>query len=288
MLQYVDRFKEFADYKGLKTKEDIINVTAKDIEDFLKYLTDKGNGANSRKVKLAQIKEVFKYIRKENKEIRKLIDEEIFEIVPPKVPKRKVKFLDEEDAIDFISFIGNLRTKAMCQIMYNTCVRFCELIQITTDDIERGYAYVIGKGNKERRIDFSPLTIEIAKKYINNYRKGVVERNNLNTNLLFVTRNGLPVKSTHFDECLKSNAKRFNESPLYSGRLDWWQHFSAHKIRHAGATAMANNGTPLNVVRDILGHDNVTTTNTYVHTSDKVIRETMINNDSKLVRENML
>ena len=281
--QYLYRIQSFLDYNSIKTKEDLLKMSSQNVKNWLSYLADKGNKERSRNTKLTAVKEVYKFLKDEFKD---QIDEDILRIPFAKVPKREAKCLDFEDAMDLLSYVKDSRVKTGMAIGFGTGVRFCELIQITCTDIENGYADIIGKGNKERRIWFDLWVQEIARQFINGKRARIVEKNGKqNDDTLMLNDNGNVIFRNNFERSMKTWAKKFNAEPLYEGRLDWYDHFSPHKLRHSFGTEQLRRGNDIATVRDEMGHSNIATTNNYSHSNGERVRMAMLNETNKKQKE---
>ena len=282
--QYIYRLQQFNTELSINTKEDLVAKNCEDIKNWLMTLANNGNSERTRNTKLTAIKEIYKYLAEE---LDEKIDYKILNIPFAKVPKREVKYIDADDKEDFISKITNLRTKTGAAIIFGCGARYCELMQITCTDIENGYADVIGKGNKERRLWFDLWVQEIAKQYIRSYnmgvcgRKAIVEKCGIDTNLLMISNNGKPLEKWSFSRSMKIYGKHFNEDPLTEGRMDWYNQLSPHKLRHSFATEQLQNGTDIATVRDELGHENIATTNNYVHSNKERVRMAMLKEDER-------
>lgn len=272
--QYLYRIQSFLDYNNIKTKEDLLKMNSQNVKNWLSDLADKGNKERSRNTKLTAIKEIYKFLKDEFKD---QIDEDILRIPFAKVPKREAKYLDGDTARDLLAFTRDIRVKTGMAIIFATGVRFCELIQITCTDIENGYANIIGKGNKERQIYFPLWVQEIARQFMESKRAEIVERNGKqNDDTLMLNDNGNVLIRRNFEGSMKSWARKFNESPLHYGEIDWWEHFSPHKLRHSFGTEQLRNGNDIATVRDELGHSSIATTNNYSHSSQDRVKMAML------------
>ena len=193
------------------------------------------------------------------------------------MPRRETKYLDGDTARDLLAFTRDIRVKTGMAIIFATGVRFCELVQITCTDIENGYANIIGKGNKERQIYFPLWVQEIARQFMESKRAEIVERNGKqNDDTLMLNDNGNVLIRRNFEGSMKSWARKFNESPLHYGEIDWWEHFSPHKLRHSFGTEQLRNGNDIATVRDELGHSSIATTNNYSHSSQDRVKMAML------------
>lgn len=272
--QYLYRIQSFLEYNNIKTKEDLLSMKANNVKEWLSSLADNGNSERSRNTRLTALKEVYKYA---SEELKENIDNDILRIPFAKVPKRESKYLDGDTARDLLAFTRDIRVKTGMAIIFATGVRFCELVQITCTDIENGYANIIGKGNKERQIYFPLWVQEIARQFMESKRAEIVEKyGKQNDDTLMLNDNGNKLIRRNFEGSMKSWARKFNEHPLHEGEIDWWEHFSPHKLRHSFGTEQLRNGNDIATVRDELGHSSIATTNNYSHSSQDRVKMAML------------
>ena len=262
---YIKNIKKFCEDMNIKDYEALISTKAQTIKDWLSILAEKENTAITRNNKLSAIKQIFCFLEDE-KEVA--IDRKISKIKYAKTMQKETKYMDEIQMEELLTITTNQRTKAAIAIINNTGVRFAELIQITCTDIERGFAVIIGKGNKERTIFFSHSTIAICKNFINGKRRHIVEKYNLDTDLLFLSDYGNIMKAQNFINSLKFYAQKMG--------IYWSSEMSPHKLRHSCITKALNDGVPIQVVRDMVGHTNIQTTNRYSHSKEDEINRAML------------
>ena len=268
MNLYIKNIKKFCEDMNIKDYETLISTKAQTIKDWLSILAEKENSAITRNNKLSAIKQIFCFLEDE-KDVE--IDRKINKIKNAKTKQKETKYLDERQMEELLAITTNQRTKSAIAILNNTGVRFSELIQITCTDIERGFATIVGKGNKERTVFFTHQTIAICRNFINGKRKRIVEKYNLDTDLLFLSDYGNVMKAQNFINSLKYYAER---TGIY-----WSNEMSPHKLRHSCITKALNDGVPIQVVRDMVGHASMQTTNRYSHSKDDEIRKAMLRED---------
>lgn len=268
MNLYIKNIKKFCEDMNIKDYETLISTKAQTIKDWLSILAERKNSAITRNNKLSAIKQIFCFLEDE-KDVA--IDRKINKIKYAKTKQKETKYLDEKQMEELLAITTNQRTKAAIAILKNTGVRFSELIQITCTDIERGFAVIVGKGNKERTIFFSHQAIAICRNFINGKRKHIVEKYNLDTDLLFLSDYGNVMKAPNFINSLKYYAERMG--------IYWSNEMSPHKLRHSCITKALNDGVSIQVVRDMVGHTNIQTTNRYSHSKDDEIRKAMLRED---------
>lgn len=265
---YIKNIKKFCEDMNIKDYETLISTKAQTIKDWLSILAEKENSAVTRNNKLSAIKQIFCFLEDE-KDVA--VDRKINKIKYAKTKQKETKYLDEKQMEELLAITTNQRTKSAIAILNNTGVRFSELIQITCTDIERGFAIIVGKGNKERTVFFTHQTIAICRNFINGKRRHIVEKYNLDTDLLFLSDYGNVMKAPNFINSLKYYAERMG--------IYWSDEMSPHKLRHSCITKALNDGVPIQVVRDMVGHTNMQTTNRYSHSKDDEIRKAMLRED---------
>ena len=268
MNLYIKNIKKFCEDMNIKDYETLISTKSQTIKDWLSILAEKENPAVTRNNKLSAIKQIFCFLEDEKDVV---VDRKINKIKYAKTKQKETKYLDEKQMEELLAITTNQRTKSAIAILNNTGVRFSELIQITCTDIERGFAIIVGKGNKERTVFFTHQTIAICRNFINGKRRHIVEKYNLDTDLLFLSDYGNIMKASNFINSLKYYAERMG--------IYWSDEMSPHKLRHSCITKALNDGVPIQVVRDMVGHTNMQTTNRYSHSKDDEIRKAMLRED---------
>jgi len=261
---YIYRIQDFFDMFNITNDENLINITAEDVQEWLLKLSNKGNSAQTRNAKLTAIKSIIKFL-KDYKQFK--IDENILKIKNAKVPKKEMRFLDKKEARAFIESITNQRTKAGAIISLTTGLRFSEMITLTVTDIKRKVAVIKGKGNKERTIYFTPYCLNIVEKYINKKRKHIIERYNIKSDLLFISDMGHLMRRDNYAISLKHYAKKMG--------IDWASIMSPHKLRHSFASIKGEEGYDVTAIADALGHESIATTNRYLHAKQERVRSMM-------------
>ena len=260
LIVYLRHIEEFCNDMEIFNFTDFININANVVKDWLIKLTNKNNSNTTRNNKLSAIKQIYTFLYEE-KEIN--IDLKILKIKFSKTAKKENYCITEEQMIELQSIITNERTKCAVAIICDTGLRFSELMQITCDDIERGFAVVVGKGNKERKVYFTPSCIEISQRFITNKRQHIIERTGKNTNILLISDEGNLMDLYNFTKSLKHYARKIG--------LYWYEEMSPHKLRHGYITKMLNNGVPVHIVKEIVGHSNISVTDRYAHTTQDMI-----------------
>lgn len=243
--------------------KDIKDIASDDIRSYINHLSDLKEKDKTIARKIVSIKTFFDYLMKNNK-----IDINPCEkIESPKLKKTLPKVLSVEDINKLLNIKAKTpmeyRNKAMIELMYASGLRVSELVNLNVSDINLtdNYVRVFGKGKKERIIPFSDITTNILDNYINNYRPFLLK--GYLTDSLFISSYGKGITRQAFFKILKSIAKDVGIS----------KDFSPHTIRHSFATHMLEYGADLRSIGELLGHENIKTTQIYTHLSNNKIRK---------------
>lgn len=242
----------------------ISTITTSDIFDFLSYLAndrvsdpdnpyaEKGISPTSRARKLSALKSFYKYLTVRTK----LIDENpVADFEYPKLRKSLPKYLTLEQSAKLLQAVSGLnqaRDYAILMLFLNCGIRRSELVGLNLSDVYDDRIRVVGKGNKERIVYFGSACRKAIDAYLPERNKQVLTDNRA----LFGSRNGNRISVDAVHALVK---KAF----LKAG-LDATQ-FSAHKLRHTAATMMLSGGVDVKTVQEVLGHENLNTTQIYTH-----------------------
>jgi len=242
----------------------IEQIDTSDIFDFLSYLandrainpdtvhTDYGIAPSSRARKLSAIKSFYKYLTVRTKQIE---NNPVAEMEYPKLRKSLPKYLTLEQSASLLKSVSGPNEKrdyAILMLFLNCGIRRSELVNLNISDVYEDRVRVVGKGNKERFVYFGTA----CRKAIDNYLEEREQKTLSDNRALFGSRNGnrISVEAVH----------RLVKKALLQAGLDSTQ-FSAHKLRHTAATMMLSGGVDVKTVQEVLGHENLNTTQIYTH-----------------------
>lgn len=175
----------------------------------------------------------------------------------PKKQKSLPKNLDVDEINQLLEIDENdplsVRDRAMMELMYGTGIRLAELISLDIKDISNssGEIRVIGKGNKERKVPFSGYAKECVNKWIA-LRPLLLKQDET---ALFLSKLGNRISPRNVQ-------KRMEQWGLKQGVAS---HISPHKLRHSFATHVLESSSNLRAVQELLGHENISTTQVYTH-----------------------
>jgi site-specific recombinase XerD len=247
------------------------SVTTSDIFDFLSYLAndrtpnpdspspDYGISPSARARKLSALKSFYKYLTVRTKQ---LTDNPVADLEYPKLRKSLPKYLTLEQSAALLRSVSGQNEKrdyAILMLFLNCGIRRSELVGLNLTDVYEDRIRVVGKGNKERVVYFGTACRKAIDAYLAERKKVVLTDNRA----LFGSRNGnrISVTAVH----------RLVDKALLQAGLDPTQ-FSAHKLRHTAATMMLSGGVDVKTVQEVLGHENLNTTQIYTHIESTELR----------------
>ena len=253
--------------KGIRTEQ---------IYDFLLYTGNvRKNMWASKSRKLSAIKGLFKFMTVK----RGYLEENpAANIESPKRKKTLPKFLSLEESKLLLDAVRNdvesksrLRDLCMITLFLNCGMRLSELVGLNLADIDREFAYirVVGKGSKERIIYLNGACRTVLSEY-------------LSADRLTESNRKLPEKAVFLSNRDRRISDKTVQAMVYK-YLDaaglGSKHYSVHKLRHTAATLMYQSGNvDIRVLKDILGHEQLNTTQIYTHVSDKNMMNAMNQN----------
>ena len=239
------------------------SITLTDIYSFLIYCkNERGNNTATRARKSSTLRGFFKYLT---------VQEHLLEVNPaeflelPKIKKSLPKHLTLDDSLELLNSVtgaNSQRDYCILTLFLNCGMRLSELVSLDITDIKSDNSLVItGKGNKERLIYLNDACIDAINKYLKVRPNENLDYNSKNA--LFISRNHRRISNTTVQHIVKT----YLEKAGLAG-----QGFSTHKLRHTAATLMYQQGhVDIRVLKEILGHVSLATTQIYTHVSNKQI-----------------
>jgi len=237
-------------------------ITLNDAYTFLSYCrSDRDNNAATRARKAVAIKRFFRYLSVQ----MKLMDENpLQELDSPKLKKSLPKYLTLEQSLDLLGCVdGKNKERDYCIItlFLNCGLRLAELVGLNYNCVRTDNTMkVTGKGNKERIVYLNDACVKAVSRYLAvRPVDGVIDKN-----ALFISRN---MRRIH-PRTVENIVKKFLDKSGLGG-----QGFSVHKLRHTAATLMYQHGNvDILLIKEILGHENLSTTEIYTHIVDSQLK----------------
>jgi tyrosine recombinase XerC len=261
ILSYETDLSSFVQFLHQEGINSFAAVHKESLRAFISSLIDKGFSQRSIARKVASIRSFFKYLRRQ-----KIINgNPALVLITPKIGKRLPSFLDEESVHQLIespdqSTTNGKRDRAILELFYSTGMRLSELIGLNICDLkkEEGLIKIKGKGRKERIVPVGRKAMDAVDKYLqdeNELRlKGHVQSGD---HPLFVMKEGRRMYPQAVGRMVKK----------YIGMVSEVEKKSPHILRHSFATHMLNHGADMRAVKELLGHESLSTTQVYTHVS---------------------
>lgn len=242
----------------------IKTVTISDLYAYLVFCKNqRGNNAATRARKTSTLRIFFRYLCEQT---HQLDSNPAIMLESPKVKQSLPKHLTLEDSLELLNAVDGPNQKrdyCILTLFLNCGLRLAELCSLNVGDIKPdGTMTVTGKGNKERLVYLNDACQRAVQEYL------AVRPSE---DIVFTDRNALFISRNHrriSNKTVQHIVKTYLEKAGLGG-----QGFSTHKLRHTAATLMYQHGqVDIRVLKDILGHSNLGTTQIYTHVSDAQIK----------------
>lgn len=254
-------------------------VSYYDVRHFLTELYQRKLSRRSVSRILSSLRTFYKFLEREE-----IVETNPFVRIPlPKQDKLIPDFFYAEELVqlfninDTTTALGQ-RNQALIELLYATGIRVSECASLTLKQIDFSFNMikVIGKGNKERYIPFGQFAKEALYTYISDGRKQLLMKEDAETEQVFLNSRGAPITTRGIryilDQMIKDTSLTVSIHP--------------HKFRHTFATHMLNEGADLRTVQELLGHENLSTTQIYTHVTKDRLRRVYLNAHPRANHEN--
>lgn len=252
---------EDIDISNVDTKL-VSTVTLREVYEFLNYiLRNRGNSQAARARKTSSLRQFYKYLEKNSF----ISSNPIKELESPKQKKSLPKYLTLEQSIELLNSVdGPYKERDYCilTLFLNCGLRLSELCGLNYSDIRTDNTMrVLGKGNKERVIYLNSACINAIKSYMKiRPVDGLKDKK-----ALFISRNHNRISPKTVQALVYKYLEKIGLNS---------QGYSCHKLRHTAATLMYQTGdVDIRVLKEILGHENLGTTEIYTHLSDQQLKQ---------------
>lgn len=252
------------DFEQIKIDDiDLDLIKTIDLTQVFEYMnflaTERKNGVATRSRKVSSLRSFFNYLTNKT---GKLSKNPVQELETPKLKKALPKYLTLEQCLELLSKIdGKNRERDYCIItlFLNCGMRLSELVNLDLNDVHFSTQTIkiTGKGNKERMVYLNDACIDALKKYLAvRPRDGVIDKK-----ALFISGQRKRISAKTVQYIVKK----------YLAQIDLGgPGYSVHKLRHTAATLMYQHGhVDIRILKDILGHENLGTTEIYTHVSNE-------------------
>lgn len=249
--------------------EFVKSITTYDIFEFMNFAADNRNNiASTRQRKSSSLKGFFTFLTVHE---RLLKENPAENLSPPKKKKSLPKFLTLEQSLELLNAVeGSNKERDYCMltIFLNCGLRLSELVGINMSDVLKGASSlrILGKGNKERIVYLNDACLSSIEAYVAVRPKEHVK----DRNALFLSSRLTRISPKTVQYIVNSYLDKIGLGGAG---------YSVHKLRHTAATLMyQHGGVDIRVLQDILGHENLGTTEIYTHISSKQMEDAANNN----------
>ncbi len=242
----------------------IKSITFTDISYFMNYcISERENGAASRARKACAIRVFFNFL---SQKINVIETDPSKQLDTPRLSKKLPKYLTLEQSIELLNAVdGPTKERDYCilTLFLNCGMRLSELVGINLTDIRSDRTLrLLGKGGKERVVYLNDACLTAIEDYLKVRPQDKI-KSAKDRNALFISRNGNRISPKTVQWLVK---KYLTNIGLATEQMSMG--YSVHKLRHTAATLMYQHGNvDIRVLKDILGHENLGTTEIYTHLS---------------------
>jgi integrase/recombinase XerC len=246
--------------KYLEQNHVIFQITHKEVRNWIASLMEKKLARRSVGRKLASVSAFYKFYKRmgltTHNPTEKITLPPAEKKIPVFIPEQEIRFLLDE--VEFGDDFEGLRDRAVLEVLYGCGLRLseCTHLQISNLNFEKSELKVFGKGKKERIVPFNEKVVFALYKYIQK-REEVIKTLNVETEAVFIRKNGLPVYPKLIYRIVKH----------YLAHLENLNKSNPHILRHSFATHLLNHGADIYTIKELLGHSSLNATQMYTHNS---------------------
>ena len=263
---------EFNDIPINKIDDDFIRaIQLPDFYAFLYFVqTQRNNSAYARARKVAALRSFFKYLYTKTKI---LTVNPTSDLETPKINKRNPVFLTLEESKHLLKSVNDTfkhpkRDLCIITLFLNCGLRLSELCSINISKMKEDTLFIIGKGNKERTVYLNKTCLKAITEYMK--ERSLMKILDLHKDALFISEKKCRINKRMVEKIV---AKYIEVASLDKTK------YTPHKLRHTAATLMYKYGNvDIISLQNILGHENVSTTQIYTHVDDEKLRQAIKSN----------
>lgn len=252
------------------TAEDLKKITLSDIYNFIFYVADeRSNSDKARYRKVSALRSFFKYVTK----VAHILDSDPSRDIEIPSPKQALpKFLSLNESLRLLETSGNgtsVRNFCIITLFLNCGMRLSELVGINISDVDfhENRIRILGKGNKERMVYLNPACVDALQNHlaVRNANKKALDEP-----ALFISNQNKRISKRRVQQIVINTLKK-------AGLGD--KGLTTHKLRHTAATLMYQYGdADVLTLKELLGHENISTTEIYTHLNDESVRRAIEEN----------
>ena len=236
------------------------SVSLAEIYDYLAYLSrDRELNAASRARMITSIKGFYNYLTVKTKQLK---ENPVLNIDTPKLRKALPHYLTLEESKRLLSAVdGKNKERDYCILclFLNCGLRISEMVGLNLTDIRQDSLLIHGKGSKERIAYLNDASAAALNDWLL-IRKSIAA---IDKNALFLSTRRKRMSVDAIQMMVKKTLLRAGLDP---------SQYSPHKLRHTAATLMLQNGVDVRTLQEVLGHENLNTTQIYTHIADSGLK----------------
>ena len=259
----IGQFLDYCQSVGVQTAE---GLSRELVRNYLEELDELGYVRASIARRIFELRAFGDYLVQ-----REVWEQNLFRrIYAPRVPRRLPRYLTVEQMEQLLSAPDTsrpkgLRDQAILEVLYASGIRVSELVGLDLPDVnlEAGELRVIGKGDKQRIALLGRPAVRALRAYLRNGRPAQARQGAIPSRAVFLNRFGGRLSARSVDTIVR-------KAGIQAGLA---QTVTPHLLRHTFATHMLDGGADLRVVQELLGHENIATTQIYAHVTQRRIKE---------------
>ena len=246
---------------------DVVKATYEDLQAFVFETFKSINSVRTQARLVAGIHSFYRFLLYHN-----YIQQDPSELL--ETPKKEhhlpdILTLDEIDSMIAqldMSKAESHRNRAIIEMLYGSGLRVSELVNLRLSDIYRqeGFMRITGKGSKQRLVPISPVADQWLQYWLEDRSKLDIKPEY--SDIVFLNRYGRQLTRAMIFTIIKTLARE----------ADIHKNISPHTLRHSFATHLLQNGADLRIIQQLLGHEDITTTEIYTHIEIQDLREAIL------------
>ena len=256
-------------------KEFIQEIELIDIYAFLGYLEDVRNYAKATKArKIATIRSFYTYLYKKAKWIEHNLADELESPGRDKTSPTVLSFEEGEKLLSSVTGRNRIRDYCILVLFLNTGVRLSELCGMNISERKSDSIKIKGKGSKERTVYLNESCVYVLDMYMEQVRNKWADKvPESSKDALFLSERKQRISKRAVEDIVENAIRNAGLSKKYT----------THNLRHTAAPAMYRAGVDIRVLKDILGHESVATTQIYAHVFDEQLKHAVNVNPFNIV-----
>lgn len=262
-MRDISKLSEFLHGNGME----VLEARLSDLESFSEWVAKSGVGQRSHARILSGVRSLYHFLVVDG-----FLEEDPSELLEsPSQPRHLPEVLSVEevdrliDSIDLDKWEGQ-RNRAIIEVLFSCGLRVSELVTLRISCLyrEERYLCVLGKGGKERLVPISQRAIDEIDSWFVQRDAMVIKPGE--EDFVFLNRRGSHLTRTMVLIMIKK----------YAAMAGLKKTISPHTLRHSFATVMLEGGADLRVIQEMLGHEDISTTEIYTHIDTSMLREEIL------------